>query len=114
MNDDEAHVGPIMRLFQVRAKPGQSAALIEKFSTTSADVVRNEPGNKGYVFGRGVADDADVVIFASLWTDLAAVKERFGESWRESFLPEGYDDLIEDCSVHHIDVAKGWHAKLEA
>lgn len=104
--------GPIMRLFQVQTKPGCADELMRKFATTSADVVRNEPGNEGYFFGRGVATDGDFVLFASFWEDLEAVKARFGEDWDRSFLPPGYEDLIDSCSVRHVDMQGGWHVTL--
>jgi quinol monooxygenase YgiN len=109
MIDDVPTSGPVLRLFQVRAKPGCAKDLIEKFAVTSAEVVRGEPGNLGYFFGRGMQVDEDHVVFASLWQDLEAVKARFGDAWQASFLPPGYEDLIETCSVHHIDLQDGWH-----
>ena len=113
MPHDESKKGPILRLFQVQAKPGCADELVRKFSTTSADVVQNEPGNKGYFFGQGVSKDADFVVFASIWDNLDAVKARFGETWQSSFLPPGYEDLIDNCSVQHLDVGTGWHVRLE-
>ena len=109
MTSEDTRHGPIMRLFQVRTKPGRAPDLVRKFATTSADVVRGEPGNEGYFFGQGVASDDDYVLFASMWRDLDAVKARFGEDWNTSFLPPGYDALIESCSVRHIDLRSGWH-----
>ncbi len=108
MQGGEPGPGMVMRLFHVRARKGCAATLLAKFATTSAAVVQDEPGNKGYFFGQGLEMDEDVVVFASLWADLEAIKRRFGESWQVSFLPEGYDALIEDCWVQHIDVGAGW------
>ncbi|MEX0369353.1 MAG: antibiotic biosynthesis monooxygenase [Tateyamaria sp.] len=101
----------IMRLFHVRAKSGYAAELLEKFSTTSADVVQHEPGNKGYFFGAGVEMDRDIVVFASIWEDMDAIKARFGDNWQVSFLPDGYEGLIEKFWVQHIDVGAGWHVR---
>ena len=64
MSSEDTNGGPIMRLFEVQAKPGCASVLVEKFATTSADVVQGEPGNKGYFFGRGTASDGDFVVFA--------------------------------------------------
>lgn len=113
MQDRESRHGPIMRLFQVQAKPGCARELTKRFATTSVDVVRGEPGNEGYFFGQGVADDDDCVVFASIWRDLDDVKKRFGEDWQASFLPPGYEALIEECSVRHIDLSLGWHVGLD-
>jgi len=105
---NENNSGPILRLFQVRVKDGCADDLLRQFATTSADVVRHEPGNHGYFFGKGVAVDEVRLVFASIWADLRAVKQRFGADWQRSFLPEGYEDMIEECSVTHIDIADGW------
>ena len=113
MQSAEANPGPIMRLFEVWPKPGCADALLQKFATTSADVVQNEPGNEGYFLGQSVAAAEDVVIFASMWKDLNAIKDRFGETWQTSFLPPGYEDLIEECTVRHFDVSSGWHVALD-
>ena len=113
MPSDEVPSGPIMRLFQVRAKPGCADKLVQSFATTSADVVRNEPGNEGYFFGQGISDVDNCVVFASLWKDLDSVKNRFGENWQQSFLPPGYECLIDECSVRHIDMSSGWHVQLD-
>lgn len=87
---------------------------MQSFATTSADVVQHEPGNRGYFFGQGVELNDNVVMFASFWEDLGAVKQRFGDSWQQSFLPEGYEDLIEECSVTHIQVGPGWNVRLDS
>ena len=101
--------GPVLRLFEVRTKEGCVKKLIDKFATTSAEVVRNEPGNAGYFFGRMVENDGSIVIFASMWKDMAAVKDRFGDDWQSSYLPPGYEELIDECSVRHFDLSSGWH-----
>jgi len=113
MQHNRTENGPVMRLFQVRAKKGCADELLSKFATTSANVVRQEPGNEGYFFGPGIAADEDVVVFASFWKDLDSVKKRFGEDWQSSFLPPGYENLIEECSVRHIDLSSGWHVQLD-
>ena len=111
MRQHEADQGPIMRLFTVRTKEGCAGQLLANFATVSADAVQHEPGNVGYFYGQGVAQDDGTVIFASLWRDLDAIKERFGEDWQVSFLPPGYEYLIEECSIAHIELNPGWNTK---
>ena len=94
----------VLRVFDVRAKPGQVSALREKLASTSIDVVRGEPGNVGHYFGRLHSAAGDELVFISIWESLDAVKARFGDSWEESFLPPGYEALIEDCSIRHYVV----------
>lgn len=113
MQRGSAENGPVMRMFEVRAKQGCAGELVQKFATTSAEVVRDKPGNEGYFFGRGVAGDDDVVFFASLWKDLNSIKERFGEDWQSSFLPPGYENLIDKCSIRHFNLNSGWRVNLD-
>lgn len=108
MENQDHDTGPILRLFQVRVKAGCANDLLRQFATTSADVVRDEPGNRGYFFGRGIVRDDDQLIFASVWTNLDAIKLRFGNHWNTSYLPEGYGEMIEECSVWHLKIGDGW------
>ena len=94
----------ILRVFEVRAKPGNAAELKRKLSDTSVSVVSGKPGNLGYLFGENLSSDENDLVFISLWRDLESVKSRFGDEWQESFLPEGYEEMIESCSIRHIEV----------
>ena len=109
MQRERPERGPILRLFEVKAKAGCVEELLARFATTSAQVVQGEPGNEGYFFGREITAEAETVLFASVWRDLDAVKARFGDDWASSFMPEGYAALIETCSVRHVDLSDGWH-----
>lgn len=100
--------GPILRIFEVRTKPGCSRRVLENFETTSADVVRNKSGNLGYFFGNCIQNKDNIVMFVSVWENLDAVKNRFGGDWQKSYLPDGYEDLIEECSIRHLDASSGW------
>ncbi len=112
MRDDDMAGGPILRFFEARAKPGRSDVLVAKFSEVSAAVVVGEPGNHGYFFGANVTRQGEDVVFASLWANLDAIRTRFGADWRESYMPDGYDDLIEACRVRHFHLADGWHVTI--
>ena len=103
--------GPLLRIFEVRTRPGCAARLLENFATTSAGVVQDKPGNQGYFFGHCVEGGEDTVMFVSLWDDLDAVKAHFGEDWQSSYMPPGYEELIAECSVRHFDMATGWHVR---
>ena len=92
----------IFRVFEARAKPGKLELLRRKFASTSITVVNGERGNLGYFFGEPVSSKQDSLIFVSVWENLDAIKDRFGAAWQESFLPDGYDELIEECSIRHF------------
>lgn len=101
----------LLRVFEVRTKPGCTDQLLQNFSTTSAGVVEGQPGNNGYFFGKCTQGGVNVILFVSVWQNLDAIKQRFGDDWRSSYLPDGYEDLIEECSIRHFDVGSGWHVK---
>ena len=103
-----ANTGPLLRIFEVRTKPGCTDQLLQNFSTTSAGVVQDQPGNRGYFFGKCVQGGENIVMFVSVWDDLEAVKQRFGDDWHSSYLPAGYEGLIEECSIRHFDMGSGW------
>lgn len=46
--------GPVLRVFEAHTKPGCADKLLQNLATTSAEVVRSKPGNRGYIFGRCV------------------------------------------------------------
>ncbi len=93
----------ILRIFEVRAKTGSADQLKQKLSNTSVSVVKGKPGNIGYFFGANLSSDENDLVFISVWEDLESIQSQFGEKWEESFLPEGYDEIIESCSIKHIE-----------
>ena len=93
----------ILRIFEVRAKPGKAPLLKQKLSDTSISVVDGKPGNLGYFFGENISSDENDLVFISVWKDMASIKSLFGKDWQASFLPEGYAELIESCSIQHIE-----------
>lgn len=110
MSNDKTFGGSILRIFEARAKQGCADTLAKKLATTSVDVIRNQSGNQGYFFGKSISDESDVFVFVSVWKDLASIKKRFGEEWESSFLPPGYSELIEECSIKHVALGRDWHS----
>jgi quinol monooxygenase YgiN len=92
----------VMRVFEVRAKAGYADALEKKLASTSISVVQGQPGNLGYFFGKK-AGSADEFVFVSLWDSLASVKTQFGDDWEQSYLPPGYAEIIDECSIKHFE-----------
>ena len=94
----------ILRVFEVRAKPRQAEALKQKLSDTSVSVVEGKPGNLGYFFGENLSSDGNDLVFISVWKDLESIKSHFGKDWEVSFLPDGYEGMIESCAIKHIEI----------
>ena len=102
----------ILRVFEVRARPGKAGILKQKLADTSVAGVKGKPGNLGYFFGVNLSSDENDLVFISVWRDLASIKSRFGDDWQESFLPEGYEELIDSCSIRHIEFDGSLEAPL--
>jgi quinol monooxygenase YgiN len=97
---------PIIRVFRVRARQGCKRDLADKLATSSVQVVQGQPGFLGYLVAGPANESRHEFIFASIWTDADAVKARFGQEWRDSLLPPGYAELIEECSVEHYHLTE--------
>lgn len=96
---------PVLRVFQARAKPGCEQALAGKLATSSVAVVQGQSGNLGHLAGLPATAGGRDFIFCSIWRDADALIARFGSDWRSSYLPAGYDELIETCSVQHYSIS---------
>ncbi len=103
--DDQLKAGvPIVRVFKARARVGKAKELAEKLARTSPAVVRDKAGFVGYLAGGPAQPDGREFLFISIWRHFFAVKDVFGDSWRESYLPSGYAELIEEHSVEHYEL----------
>ncbi len=96
-------IGSVMRVFEVRAKPGYANELEKKLSSTSVSVVQGKPGNLGFFYGKKSSPDDHDFLFVSIWDSLESVKSHFGKEWESSFLPPGYAEIIEACSIKHFE-----------
>ena len=97
---------PIARVFRATAAPGCRKKLLEKFHSTSAALVNGKVGCLKYRILEPLDASASEVVFESIWRDLDAIKAAFGDAWQQSYLPEGYSELMTACSVHHFLVSE--------
>ena len=95
---------PIVRVFRARAKAGKERELAEKLATTSPAVVKGKAGFLGYFAGGPAQSDSRDFFFTSLWRNFLALQDVFGDSWRESHLPPGYVEIIEEHSIEHYEL----------
>ena len=95
---------PIVRVFRARARAGKEKELAEKLAHTSPTVVKGKAGFLGYFAGGPAQPDSRDFFFVSMWRHSRALKDVFGESWRESHLPPGYREIIEEHSIAHYEL----------
>ena len=97
---------PIARVFRATAAPGCRDELLQRFHSSSANLVNSKAGCLKYRILEPVDASAPEVVFESIWRDLDAVKMAFGDAWQQSYLPEGYSALMTAHSVHHFLVSE--------
>jgi len=102
---------PIVRVFKARAKAGKERELAKKLATTSVGVVKDKAGFIGYFAGQSAEVGGRDFIFITMWRHFLALREVFGDSWRESFLPPGYADIIEEHSIEHFELTDEFFAR---
>ena len=95
---------PIVRVFRARAKAGKEKELAEKLANTSPTVVKDKAGFLGYFAGGPAQPDSRDFLFISMWRNSRALRDVFGDSWRESHLPPGYGEIIEEHSIVHYEL----------
>ena len=98
--------GPIARVFRATAAAGCRDELLQKFHSSSAALVNSKAGCLKYRILESVDTSVPEVVFESIWRDLDAVKVAFGDTWQQSYLPEGYSALMTAYSVHHFFVSE--------
>ena len=95
---------PIVRIFRARARAGKEGVLAGKLATTSAALVRDQAALVAYIAGAPEPGSPRDFLFMTIWRDFQGMKALFGEDWKVSLLPPGYDELIESCSVEHYEM----------
>src|SRR5262249_44791100 len=97
---------PIARVFRAIAAPGCRDELLRKFHASSTALVSSKKGCLKYRILEPVDASAFEVVFESVWRDLDAVKEAFGDGWQQSYLPEGYSTLMTAFIVSENSTSK--------
>jgi quinol monooxygenase YgiN len=97
---------PIARVFRATAAPACRDEVLGRFRSSSAALVSSKVGCLGYRILEPIDASAPEVVFESIWRDLDAVKAAFGDTWQQSYLPEGYSVLMMAYSVQHFLVSE--------
>ena len=97
---------PIARVFRATAAPGCRDELLQKFHSSSAALVNSKKGCLKFRILEPADASALEVVFESVWRDLDAVKEAFGDGWQQSYLPEGYSVLMTATRFTIFSLAK--------
>lgn len=93
----------ITRVFRVRIDPTLREEFEQRFATISVHVAGSAEGNTGVVILRPTHWDPSEYAMISEWQDQESLRLFAGDNWNEPVIPEGMDEFIRDCSVHHYE-----------
>jgi len=91
----------ITRVFRVQIHAGMREEFEKKFSTISVEVAKGGAGNAGVTILRPTDWAPDEYAMISEWRNEDALRQFAGESWNRAVIPDGMDQYIHSCSVHH-------------
>jgi heme-degrading monooxygenase HmoA len=93
----------ITRIFRVRVPTALHAEFEQKFLSVSAAYVKTEPGLLSVVVGRPTRWAPEEYAMVSVWQSEADVARFAGENWNRSVIPQGMEQYVSECWVHHYE-----------
>ncbi|WP_197922272.1 antibiotic biosynthesis monooxygenase family protein [Thiosulfatihalobacter marinus] len=94
----------IMRIFQVRTRPGKEAEFAEFFHNTAIPLMKGTEGIVQVLAG-APHDDPRNFSVVMVWRDLAALSDFVGDDYRAPHIDPAEDDLVESRMIHHYELA---------
>jgi len=91
----------ITRIFRVRIDPGLRDEFEQKFSSISIDAVQKQKGFISVEIGKPTKWSPDEYVMISRWSDEDALRMFVGEKWNYAHIPEGMEQYVKECWVHH-------------
>lgn len=96
----------IVRVFRVKPKAGQEAAMRSFFLTEALRIVRAQEGLVSVQVGLPMPGAVDEFLMITTWESLDALKRFAGDQWSEAVIDPAEASLILETSVVHFVEAK--------
>ncbi|NNE78892.1 MAG: hypothetical protein HKN18_01345 [Silicimonas sp.] len=93
----------IMRIFQVRIRPGKEEEFARFFHDTAIPLMKGTDGIEQVLPG-APHDDPRSFSFVMIWRDLAALKAFVGDDYRSAHIDPTEADLVESRSITHYEL----------
>ncbi len=96
----------IIRIFQVKTKPGKEKAFGKFFRETAIPLMRNTPGIVSVLPGAPHAGTQREFSFVMVWKDLASLKAFVGEDYQSPHIDPAEAELVESRTIKHYELVE--------
>ncbi|SIS77033.1 Antibiotic biosynthesis monooxygenase [Roseivivax lentus] len=97
----------IMRVFQVRTRPGQESAFATFFHDTAIPLMKSTDGIVEVLPGAARAESPREFCLVMVWRDLAALQAFVGEDIDSPHVDAAEAELVERRVIRHYDLITG-------
>lgn len=91
----------ITRVFRVRVPQALHQEFEEQFLNVSIPTVKAHKGLVSVTVGRPTRWAPEEYVMLSVWENEQSVKDFAGEQWNQAVIPDGMENYVADCWVHH-------------
>ncbi|WP_146590308.1 hypothetical protein [Puniceibacterium confluentis] len=96
----------IMRIFQVRTRPGKEAEFATFFRDTAIPLMKSTRGIVTVLPGAPRAESSRDFSFVMVWKDLASLKAFVGEDYETPHIDPAEAELVEARTIKHYDLVE--------
>ena len=91
----------ITRIFRVQINSEKRMEFEEKFADISVKAVESQEGFLSVEIGKPSKWNPDEYLMVSRWENEESLRNFVGDAWNEAHIPEGMEEYVKQCWVHH-------------
>jgi heme-degrading monooxygenase HmoA len=96
----------IMRIFQVKVRPGKEAEFGRFFHETAIPLMKGTDGIVSVLPGAPRLDSPREFSFVMVWRDLDALKAFVGDDYKSPHIDPAEAELVESRSIKHYELVE--------
>ncbi|MDF0595082.1 antibiotic biosynthesis monooxygenase family protein [Psychromarinibacter halotolerans] len=96
----------IMRIFQVRTRPGKEAEFATFFHETAIPLMKGTDGIVEVLPGAPHPDTPREFCFVMVWRDLDALKAFVGKDYASPHIDPAEAELVEERTIRHYELVE--------
>ncbi len=93
----------ITRIFRVKIHKDYRTTFEKAYQEISIPLVKSQRGLVSVSVGEPISKESLEYVMITQWQDLDALKNFVGEQWNEPLIPNGMEDCVDECWVHHYE-----------
>lgn len=96
----------IMRIFQVKTRPGKEGEFSKFFHETAIPLMRKTEGIVSVLPGAPRSDSPREFSFVMIWKDLSSLKRFAGEDYHNPHIDPAEAELVESRTIKHYELVE--------